>query len=124
MDSVQDRISLLIKAKKREKDLGVREAARAAGVSAATLSRLERGVSAALPDLGTIKKLAAWLEVSVDELLGSKRPSRKLKPPVASTPEVVEVHLRADKNLTPQTARALANMFKALYDQAAGTHSR
>ncbi len=123
-DPVRDRISLLIKARKREKGVGVREAARESGVSAATISRLERGVSPQLPDLGTIKKLAAWLDISVDELVKAKPPARRSKLPNASTPDMVEIHLRADKNLRPETARALSNMFKALYDQAVGNPTK
>jgi hypothetical protein len=37
--------------------------------------------------------------------------------PESSTPELVEVHLRADKNLSPEAAKALAQMFKAIYEQ-------
>ena len=32
--------------------------------------------------------------------------------------ELVEVHLRADKNLDPDAAKALAEMFKTLYAHA------
>lgn len=114
----QRRISALIKAKRRETGLGVRAAATASGVSAATLSRLERGVSPNLPDTGTLAKLANWLGTSVNDLLatGGKQPvGHELE---ATTPEVVEVHLRADKNLAPETADALAKMFKVLYENA------
>jgi len=34
-------------------------------------------------------------------------------------PEFVEVHLRADKNLTPDTADALSKMFRQLYEKVA-----
>lgn len=114
-----DRISLLIKAKRRDAELGVREAAKAASISAATFSRLERGVSATLPDVRTLEKLARWLGVTLNDLVGEQEAGTSGPPPQASTPEVVEVHLRADKNLTPETARALAEMFKALYQQFA-----
>jgi len=115
----QKRISVLIKAKRRENDLGVRAAAAESGVSAATLSRLERGVLQNLPDTGTLTKLAHWLGVSLNNLLASGGKIRGDKGPVTTTPEVVEVHLRADKNLSLETADALAKMFKVLYDNAA-----
>jgi len=54
----------------------------------------------------------------VSELLQEEQkraPSTMLK---STLPEYVEVHLRADKNLSPKTAKALAEMFKALYEQS------
>lgn len=116
------RIALLIKAKRRENhDQPLREAADKAKISAATLSRLERGLSPTLPDATTLNKLARWLGVSVSDLLQEHDASSKASPPENTLPEYVEVHLRADKNLSPKTAQALANMFKALYEQAATT---
>jgi transcriptional regulator with XRE-family HTH domain len=114
----QKRISALIKARRRETDLGVRAAAEACGISAATLSRLERGISPNLPDTGTLTKLATWLGSSLNELLLPEESSSGSTAPQTTTPEVVEVHLRADKNLPPKTAEALSKMFKVLYEQA------
>jgi transcriptional regulator with XRE-family HTH domain len=117
--TTQDRISLLLKAKRRETALGVREAAKAASISAATFSRLERGLSATLPDVVTLGKLARWLGVSLDYLLGGQTTVQdEASLPQVSMPDLLEVHLRADKNLTPETAKALAEMFKLLYQQA------
>src|SRR5438552_2161514 len=62
-------ISLFIRAKRRETGKPLREAASQAKISAATLSRLERGLSATLPDAATLNKLAVWLGVSMSELL-------------------------------------------------------
>lgn len=117
-ESVQDRISLLIKGKMRQTGLGVRASAKEAKISAATLSRLERGLSATLPDVATLEKLAKWLGTTVGDLLAEKPEKKGTNQPEATTPEMVEVHLRADKNLTPKTAKALAQMFKVLYEQA------
>ena len=117
-ETVQDRISLLIKVKMRETGLGVRASAKEAKISAATLSRLERGLSATLPDVATLEKLAKWLGTTVGGLLAEKGEKKGSNVPDASTPEIVEVHLRADKNLSPKTAKALAEMFKVLYEQA------
>lgn len=121
MQSVQDRISLRIKAKRRETGQGLREAAAEAKISPATLSRLERGASPTLPDAGTLTKLADWLGISLSELLGDGKSGAKAVQAKNSTPELVEVHLRADKNLTPESARALAQMFKAIYEQVTKT---
>lgn len=122
-DNVQNRISLLIKAKKRKTGLGVRESAKEAKISAATFSRLERGMSATLPDVATLEKLAAWLGVTLDNLLGDKKGRTKTPSSDFSTPDLVAVHLRADKNLTPETAKALADMFNTLYEHATKKHA-
>jgi transcriptional regulator with XRE-family HTH domain len=122
--SVQQHISLMITAKRREMgNLGVRQAAKAAGISAATFSRLGRGLSTALPDVATLTKLANWLGVSVGELLGSN-PISESTLHQNTIPEIVEVHLRADKNLSPETANALAEMFKSLYKEFTGRDTR
>ena len=117
--SPQRRIALLIKAKRREADLGVREAATACGISAATLSRLERGINPQLPDASTLTKLAKWLGTNVNDLLVQNETDSEVSPPQHTTPEFVEVHLRADKNLTPDTADALSKMFRHLYENVA-----
>jgi|ERR1051326_1094934 transcriptional regulator with XRE-family HTH domain len=113
-------ISALIKAKRREDEIGLREAAQLSGVSASTLSRLERGAATSLPDSGTLTKLANWLEVTLSSLLSDKEKAVASQPQL-STPEVVEVHLRAAKELSPETAKALAEMFKTLYDHCLQT---
>lgn len=112
-----DRIASLIMAKRRESGLGVRAAATAAEVNAATISRLERRLTPNLPDSSTLRKLSDWLGVSLEDLLGAKAPKRG-NAPTPSTPEVVEVHLRADHKLDPEKAEALAKMFKILYQNA------
>jgi len=113
------RISALIKAKRREDGIGLRDAAEVSGVSASTLSRLERGAATALPDSGTLAKLANWLGLTLSSLLSDKEKTKA--EPQLTTPEVVEVHLRADKELSPETAKALAQMFKTLYDHCLQT---
>jgi transcriptional regulator with XRE-family HTH domain len=117
--SSQSRIAMLIKAKMREARLGLRESAQKAHVSAATLSRLSRGLSATLPDVETLERIAKWIGISVTELLSDKKLKSQGKGPTPSTPEIVEGHLRADRNLAPETASALAQMFKVLYEQSA-----
>jgi hypothetical protein len=41
--------------------------------------------------------------------------------PHESTPEIVEAHLRADKHLTPETAKALSELFRVAYTQFSAT---
>ncbi|MGH9949844.1 MAG: hypothetical protein ACRD6X_21970, partial [Pyrinomonadaceae bacterium] len=41
--------------------------------------------------------------------------------PHEATPEIVRAHLRADKNLSPETANALSELFRVAYKQFSGT---
>jgi transcriptional regulator with XRE-family HTH domain len=111
------RLPALIKAKRREMGIGLRTAAEESGVSPSTLSRLERGISESLPDTETLTKVSDWLGVSLENLLAQDKSSDVFDEPQLSTTEAIEVYLRADKNLTPETAKALSDMFKIIYKQ-------
>src|SRR5919197_6437394 len=87
-------------------------------VSASTLSRIEN--STGTPDAPTLARLAKWLNVPLERIVGA--PHGQVGEPVVyypqeSTPDIVEAHLRADRNLTPETARALAELFRVAYQQ-------
>lgn len=86
----------------RRGDRGIREVAAEIGVSAATLSRVERGY---LPDLETFRRICEWLDLDPGEVL-------RVKPATAGTP-VAAIHFRKDQLLSPKTAQALANMILA-----------
>jgi DNA-binding Xre family transcriptional regulator len=113
-----DKLAALIKAKRGRK--GLRETAVEIGeISASTLSRIEKGK---MPDLDTFLRLCDWLDIQPNELINgiAKRdPTSGEKaipmPDDMSTPEIVEAHLRADKELDPETAEALANMVRSAY---------
>ncbi len=107
----------LIKAKRGEKKLGLREAARDSGVSASTLSRLERKTTTSLPDVETLNRLATWLNVPVEAILGNRELIPDQHPPELRTIDKIEIHLRADKDLKPETAEALATAFRVLYNK-------
>lgn len=81
---------------------GVRAVALEIGVSAATLSRVERGY---MPDLETFGKICRWLKIDPAEVLGVKD--------VVSKRPAVAVHFRKDQALQPTTAEALAQMILA-----------
>jgi len=81
---------------------GTRDLALEIGVSAATLSRVERGL---MPDLETFGKICRWLKVDPAEILGVKE--------VVSRRPAVAVHFRKDHALQPTTAQALAEMILA-----------
>ena len=121
--STMARTAALIQAKLRERGIGLRAAAEESHISSSTLSRLQRGTSSSLPDAETLSKLAAWLGVPLGTLLSDDR-EMTMDGPHLSTPEVVEVHLRADKHLSPKTAETLAKMFRLLYEQFSETERR
>lgn len=87
--------------RERRGDRGLREVANDIGISVATLSRIERG---RLPDLETFGKVCQWLQIDPAEVLDIKKTGS-----VVQT-HTVSAHFRADRNLTPAAAQALANM--------------
>lgn len=79
---------------------GLRAVAMDIGTSAPTLSRIESGK---MPDLQTFGKLCRWLEVDPALLLGISIHSPSPKPS-----NVASAHLRAKREIAPETASALA----------------
>ena len=102
-----------LKRARRQRNLSLRDVAEEIGVSASTLSRIERGAGA--PDLPTLNKLIDWLEIRPDAVYQIKRRSSK------SVPEEVEVLLRADKEIDPKTATTLARIFRTAYKEMTST---
>lgn len=113
-----------VRRRREERNLSLRDVAQETGVSASTLSRIENG--AGKPDADNIARLAAWLDMPIERVMhhGSRNPDDP-KPvvyyPHESTPEVVEAHLRADRQLTPETAKALSELFRVAYAQFSRT---
>ena len=91
-----------IKRRREELKLSLRDVADVTGVSASTLSRIENGTGK--PDADNIARLTNWLDMPVDRVM-KKSAEENVEPviyyPHEATPEIVEAHLRADKNLTP-----------------------
>jgi transcriptional regulator with XRE-family HTH domain len=93
-----------LRRRRDEQGLSLRDVEEETGVSAATLSRIERGSS---PDLDIVKKLAEWMSVAVQT-------AGDFAAPVRSDEELkrsIEVHLRANKNLSVSLARSIAESF-------------
>lgn len=86
------------------------------GVSVPTLSRIERGAAKGL-NSDTLLTLADWIGVDVKLLRMTAESTVHPRGTVQSTPDVVALHLRADKNLDAKSAKALASLFKTIYDQ-------
>lgn len=95
--------------KDRRGDRGIREVAAEIGISPATLSRVERGK---LPDLETFSKLCRWLQIDPAEVLRVKRDPSPRRVSGAGTTSI-QAHFRADRNLSPKAASALAELILA-----------
>ena len=107
-----------IKRRREELKLSLRDVADVTQVSASTLSRIENGTGR--PDADNIARITQWLNMPVDRLM-TKTPENDVEPviyyPHEKTTDIIEAHLRADKNLTPETANALSELFRVAYDQ-------
>ena len=97
---------------RKEKKKRLTQVSDATGVSVATLSRIERGGSQGV-DANTLIALCDWMKASIE--LFKEKPGIAWKVP--NTPDKVELHLRADKNLDPGTADALSTLFRTAYEQ-------
>jgi transcriptional regulator with XRE-family HTH domain len=100
-----------VKARRHARGISLRAAAVEAGVSAATLSRVERGDY--MPERDNLFRLLRWVGAPVAEPSGPAEPH----PPGAATMEAIELHLRADKDLTPDDAETIAQMVRLAYER-------
>jgi len=109
-----------IRRRREELSLSLRDVANETSVSASTLSRIENGTGK--PDAENIARLTSWLNMPMERIMAVRRAdgeaaSAVVYYPHESTPEIVEAHLRADRNLTPETASALSELFRVAYTQ-------
>lgn len=117
-----------VKRKRQEEKLSLRQVAQNVNVSASTLSRIENGIGT--PDSATLARLAAWLGMPLERLMKGSllgdageggRSDVFMEPviyyPTESMPNIVEAHLRADRSLKPEMAKALAELFRVAYGQ-------
>jgi len=116
-----------IRRRREQRGLSLRDVADETGVSASTLSRIENGTGK--PDADNIARLAAWLDMPIERVMHpGTRAANDPKPvvyyPHESTPEIIEAHLRADRHLTPQTAKALSELFRVAYAQFSQADSK
>jgi transcriptional regulator with XRE-family HTH domain len=118
------RLAALLKAKRGRR--GLREVAAEIGdVSASTLSRVELGK---VPDLDTFVRICQWLSVPPDQFFPARAQQEAGAEAQAvrgmSTPEIITAHLRADRELAPETADALATMIRLAYNAVANGELR
>src|SRR3954470_1152066 len=124
LETIIDPVALgdRVRARRRSEGLSIRELAEQIGVSAPTLSRIERGHH--LPERRNLLRIARWAGVRLDPVLhpDDARPhhNQPVHSPDASTVEAVEMHLRADKNLSRDDAEALSELFRLAYETVSG----
>jgi len=102
--------------RKKRGERGIRETAREVGISPATLSRVERGN---LPDLTTFGKMCIWLRIDPAMVLGVERPVSPGSP-AQPAPLVASAHFRAGQTVSPELARALAELILSAQRMMAG----
>lgn len=104
-------LAALIKTKRGTR--GLREIAQEIGdVSPSTLSRIENGK---VPDMDTFLRICDWLQVSSEEFIKETQEPQENQ---IATIDRIEGYLRADRELAPETADALAKLMKAAYKAA------
>ncbi len=103
-----ERLANLVRSKRGRR--GLRDTAKEIGnISPSTISRVENGKT---PDMDTFLALCDWLEVPPAELIKNTEDEHEQ---ALKTPDAITIQLRADKNLDPAIANALASLVKAAY---------
>jgi transcriptional regulator with XRE-family HTH domain len=113
-----------VRRRREELGLSLRDVADKTSVSASTLSRIENGTGK--PDADNIARLTAWLDVPVERILNTRSNQDESSQavvyyPQEPVPEIVEAHLRADRNLTPPRCQ---NSFASLTPSSVVTLTR
>ncbi len=111
-----DELTEAIRVKMRAEDINLSEAAARIGMSTASLSRILNRKST--PSSDSFALLTKWLGVPAQRFMDQPPADEAHDVPHyahESTPQIVQAHLRADKNLSAETAKALSEAFNALY---------
>ncbi len=90
------------------KNLTWKQVAKEAGIAASTLTRMRQGKR---PDINGLAALASWSGLDVKKFY---RPVKKVLPETEPLAEITAL-LRADRNLSGESARALETMIKSVY---------
>jgi transcriptional regulator with XRE-family HTH domain len=99
----------MLKDRRRQKRLSLRDLADQTGVSFNTLSRVERGH---VPDLRNLTRIVEWLDVPVEMFI---EPAG-----AATTPELIARHLSSDQRLSPDAAGKIAELVEEMYHHLVG----
>jgi transcriptional regulator with XRE-family HTH domain len=111
-----EELAASLKRLRRERGLTLRECGRQMGISASTLSRVERDIGK--PDAEVLVRLSSWLNIPLERIIDC---CDEACPVVffetESTPDIVEAHLMQDARLTRERAKALSALFREAYRQ-------
>ena len=100
--------------KRRSEHLSLRDVADQTGVSVPTVSRVLRGH---VPERENLLRLARWVDMPIGSVTQTGQQAQTLHAADADTVQAVELHLRADKDLTGENAEALADLFRIAYER-------
>ncbi len=103
-------LAKLLKDRRATRGIGLRIAAREAGVSFNTFARVEKGH---IPDIETFTRLANWVGRSPADFFGRESITTD------TTPDRIEAHLRGDPALSADTASRIAGIVREFYEQLA-----
>lgn len=95
------------KVARKRGSMGIRAAAAEIGISAATLSRVERGH---LPDSRTLGKICVWAGVDPAAVIGGGAPAKRALP-------AVQMGFKQGQAFSEKTAKSLANLIIAAHNQ-------
>lgn len=99
-------------ATRQSRQLNWREVAAQAGVSASTLTRMAQGKR---PDVDSLAALVTWSGLNPgDYLINPEQQTER------ETLAAISTYLRADKELTPDSARAMEEIILAAYQRLRG----
>jgi transcriptional regulator with XRE-family HTH domain len=111
-----DELGARLRERRARSGLSLRAAGAEAGVSYATLSKIEAGH---LPDLTTYRRLVAWIDPA--PVVDDPEPTGEV---AEATIEAVTMHLQRDPALTPDDADRIAMVVRELYSALAQPMSR
>jgi transcriptional regulator with XRE-family HTH domain len=91
------------------REMSWRDVAKAAGVSASTLTRMAQGKR---PDVDSLAALCAWSGLRADDFISTDRKRPAVEPLAA-----ISTLLRSDRNLSHRSAARLSEIIKVSYKQ-------
>lgn len=107
-DPLED-LGPLVRSRRKQLGLSLRDASEVSGVPVATLSRIEQG---RMPDLGTFRRVVEWIGEKPERFFTTAERAE-------NTPVAIAEHLRSDPALTPDAADKIAGIVRDLYDTLA-----
>jgi transcriptional regulator with XRE-family HTH domain len=96
--------------KRKTHDVSWREIARELDVSPSTFSRMAQGRR---PDVDTFATLLRWLGMPAESFMRGTKSPAAMEEPVA----MVSSYLRSARNVSPEDAEALEDIFRAAYNR-------